>query len=97
MGDLKQFDVDFFAVNARLASRRFVRAAHGMGKAVHVWTVNDASTMSTMIGHGVDNLITDEPKLARSVIEQRVEMSVPERLLLEFAGILGVDPEISGI
>ena len=96
-GNLKQLEVDFLAVNVGLASRRFVRAAHDMGKAVHVWTVNDAPTLSMMIGRGVDSLITDEPALARSVIEQRARMSLPERLLLEFAGILGVEPEIDAI
>jgi glycerophosphoryl diester phosphodiesterase len=49
--------------------------------------------MSTMIGRGVDSLITDVPALARSVIEQRARMSVPERALLELAEFLGAPPE----
>jgi glycerophosphoryl diester phosphodiesterase len=93
-GALKNIDADFLAVNARFANRSFIRSAHDSGKEVYVWTVNDAPTMSTMIGRGVDNLITDRPALARSVIEQRAQMSVPQRLLLELAGILGVTPEI---
>ena len=60
----------------------------------YVWTVNDAPTMSTMIGRGVDSLITDKPALARSVLEQRAQLSAPERLLLELAGMLGVAPQI---
>ena len=35
-----------------------------------------------MMARGVDNLITDEPARARSVLEQRAAMSPPERLLL---------------
>lgn len=93
-GDLKNVDADFLAVNASFANRSFIRAAHAGGREVYVWTVNDAPTMSTMIGRGVDSLITDKPALARSVIEQRAGMSPPERLLLELAGILGVIPEI---
>lgn len=93
-GNLKNIDADFLAVNAAFADRSFIRTAHGDGREVHVWTVNDAPTMSAMIGRGVDNLITDKPALARSVIEQRAQMSAPERLLLELAGNLGVVPEI---
>ena len=93
-GDLKGIDADFLAVNAAFANRSFIRSTHAIGREVHVWTVNDAPTMSTMIGRGVDSLITDKPALARSVLEQRATMSPPERLLLELAGILGVVPEI---
>jgi glycerophosphoryl diester phosphodiesterase len=94
VGDLTKVEADFLAVNAGLAHRRFVRSAHAVDKEVHVWTVNDAPNMSTMIGRGVDSLITDKPALARSVLEQRSEMSAPERLLLELAGVLGVPQDI---
>ena len=40
----------------------------------------------TMIGRGVDNLITDKPALARSVLEQREEMTSVERLLVDLGG-----------
>ena len=59
-----------------------------------VWTVNDAPTMSIMMSRGVDSLITDKPALARTVLEQRAKLSVPERLLLELAAMFGVVPEI---
>jgi len=93
-GDLTKIEADFLAVNAQFANRRLIRTAHESGKHVYVWTVNDAPTMSTMIGRGVDGLLTDKPALARSVLEQRAQMSAPERLLLELAGILGTTPEI---
>jgi glycerophosphoryl diester phosphodiesterase len=93
-GDLKNLDVEFLAVNASFANRRFICSAHDLDREVYVWTVNDAPTMSTMIGRGVDSLITDKPALARSVLEQRARLSPPERLLLELAGMLGVVSEI---
>jgi len=93
-GDLRRIGADFLAVNASFANRRFVQTAQSNGKRVYVWTVNDAVTMSTMIGRGVDGLITDKPALARSVLEQRAELSPPERLLMELAVIFGVVPEI---
>lgn len=94
VGNLTNVQADFLAVNARLASRNFVRSVHNSDKEVLVWTVNDASTMSTMIGRGVDGLITDEPALANTVLDHRIEISMLGRLLLELAGILGVTPEI---
>ena len=93
-GNFKNIEADFLAVNARFASRTFVRTAHKNRKEVYVWTVNDALTMSTMISRGVDGLLTDKPTLARAVLEQRAQMSGPERLLLELAGLLGAAPEI---
>ncbi len=93
-GNLKNLEADFLAVNAGFANRKLIRAAHDNGKEVYVWTVNDALTMSAMIGRGVDGLLTDKPALAQSVLQQRARMSAPERLLLELAGMLGSVPEI---
>lgn len=81
-------------MNASFASRGFIQSTQAAGREVYVWTVNDAATMSTMIGRGVNNLITDKPALARSVIQQRSQMNSLERLLLELAGMLGVTPEL---
>ncbi len=94
-GDLKKIEADFLAVNAGFVDRGLVRAAHNAGKEVYVWTVNDAPSMSNMIGRGVDGLLTDKPSLARVVLQERAEMSAPQRLLLELASLLGV-PQESG-
>jgi glycerophosphoryl diester phosphodiesterase len=92
-GDLKKIEADFLAVNAGFVDRGLVRAAHNAGKEVYVWTVNDAPSMSNMIGRGVDGLLTDKPSLARVVLQERAEMSAPQRLLLELASLLGVPQE----
>ena len=93
-GNLAKIDADFLAVNASFANPIFIRSAKRAGKGVCVWTVNDAVGMSTMIGRGVQGIITDRPALARSVLQQRAELSAPERLLLELAGLFGLAPEI---
>ncbi len=93
-GDTSTLNVDFLAVNTRFADRSFIRSTHKNGKQVITWTVNDAPTMSIMIGRRVNGLITDEPALARTVLKQRALLSAPERLLLELAGMLGVVPDI---
>jgi glycerophosphoryl diester phosphodiesterase len=93
-GKLSNIDADFLAVNAAFADRRLIENAHEDGRDVYVWTVNDAPTMSIMMSRGVDGLLTDRPALARNVLQQRAEMSTPERLLLELAGLFGVSPKI---
>lgn len=95
-GDLRNINADFLAVNASFVDRSFVRANHSIGKQVSVWTVNDPVNMSRMIGKGVDGLITDKPALARTVLQQRADMSAPERLLVELAGVFGIEQEIAG-
>jgi glycerophosphoryl diester phosphodiesterase len=93
-GNLQTSGADFLAVNAAFTDRGFVRSAHRRGTKVYVWTVDDASTMSEMMGRGVDGLITNTPALAKAVLAQRARMSPAVRLLLELAGILGVTPDI---
>ena len=90
MGDPKAFNVDFLAVNAATATRRFVLLAHAWGLDVYVWTVNDPYVMSAMISRGVDGIITDDPGLARKVLRIRGQMDPVQRLLVGIGSELGV-------
>lgn len=89
IGDLTRLDADFLAVQTRMARAGFIRRAHDSGKKVFVWTVNDAISMSRMMSLGVDGIITDEPELARLVLQQRKEMNIAERLLIHTAVLFG--------
>ena len=89
VGDLTRLDVDFLAVNAAMASPAFIRRAQAAGKPVHVWTINDALSMTGMLSRGVDGLITDEPALAREVLSHREDLGPTERLLLSAALLFG--------
>ena len=93
-GKVDKIEADFLAVNAAFATRTFIKKAHDSGRGVYVWTVNDAVTMSKMIGRGVDGIITDRPALARSVLQQRAELDAAERLLLHLATILGMKSNV---
>ncbi len=91
VGDVTRLDADFFAINARFASRSFVERAQGRGKGVLTWTVNDPAGMSAMRGKGVDGIITDRPGLVRRVWDERQELASHERFLVQLASRLGSD------
>ncbi len=82
IGDLAALEADFLAVNTGQASLQLIRRAHSQGKEIYVWTVDDPITMSRMISMGVDGLITNEPALARQVMEARNQLTTYERLAL---------------
>ena len=46
-------------------NQKLIDEAHESGKAVHVWTVNRKSEMERMKILGADNVITDNPLMAR--------------------------------
>lgn len=95
IGDLPRVQADFLAVSAGIATRRFIRTTQRRDKHVHVWIINDAVMMSTMIGRGAGNLITDEPARARAVLKERAELGIHERLLLGVVDLLGIPPKYS--
>ncbi len=55
----------------RIIDRRFIRAAHDRGIAVHVWTINDRPTMEWLIDLGVDGIFTDRPGLLKETLKDR--------------------------
>lgn len=93
VGDVSRLDVDFFAVNASFATRKFVNRAHGRGRQVLAWTVNDPAGMSAIASQGVDGIITDRPGLAKAVLAERAGLETHERMLLALASLLGSDFE----
>jgi glycerophosphoryl diester phosphodiesterase len=92
LGDLTSLDADFLAVNMGMARAGFLRRARRAGKPVFVWTVNTPVDVSRMASLGVSGIITDEPAMARQVLEDRAEMTVGERLLIHTAVLFGRDP-----
>lgn len=55
----------------RLVDRALVDKAHEMGLQVHVWTIDDPDEMRRLIDVGVDGLMTDEPALLKTVLNER--------------------------
>ena len=52
----------------RVLSPRFMRAAHGSGVVVQVWTVDDEHEIRRLVAWGVDAIITDRPDVAVRVV-----------------------------
>jgi glycerophosphoryl diester phosphodiesterase len=55
----------------RIVTAGFVRAAHRAGLPVHVWTVNEPSTMRELLALGVDGIMTDRPRVLLDVVEEQ--------------------------
>ena len=62
--------VDFFSVCSSYLSESTVKQARQCGKEIHAWTVNSIKELDRMKRIQVDNVITDNPVLARSVLYQ---------------------------
>lgn len=54
-----------------VVDRAFVEAAHRSGKAVHVWTINDASAVERLVPLGVDGIISDVPSMLATVLRDQ--------------------------
>lgn len=71
LSDWYRPSVDAFQLPHRHRGRevptaRFVRDAHRLNLAVHVWTVDEESDMERLLANGVDGIVTDRPdRLAR--------------------------------
>ncbi len=92
MGDLTRLDVDFLAVNHKLATHRLIARAHAREKWVAAWTVNQPAQVSELAGRDLDQIITDDPAMAHAVLRWRAELSPLERLAIELAHYLRIQP-----
>jgi glycerophosphoryl diester phosphodiesterase len=51
-----------------IVDERFVAAAHRVGLAVHVWTIDEAHEMQRLIDLGVDGIMSDRPSVLEGVL-----------------------------
>lgn len=57
-------------IELQLDKKTLIRRAHRRNVAVQYWTINDADEMRRLIELGCDAIMTDNPKLLKSVLEE---------------------------
>lgn len=67
----KAFQVPVTYEGVTVVDEAFVSAAHDCGIAVHVWTIDDAPTMTALLDMGVDGVVTNRPSLLEQVLVGR--------------------------
>ncbi len=68
-GDVTKLEAaDYFSVEASSVTKSMVSRVHNEGKQIYAWTVNTKENMNKMIELNVDNIITDDPTLAKNLI-----------------------------
>jgi glycerophosphoryl diester phosphodiesterase len=60
--EARRVQAHFVSPLFRLLSKTIVESCHESGLKVVPWTVNSATDWETMLGHGVDGIITDFPR-----------------------------------
>lgn len=58
-------------VTRDVVTPRAIKRIHAAGRKIHVWTIDDPSTMHRLIDWGVDGIITDRPDLLKDVLRAR--------------------------
>jgi glycerophosphoryl diester phosphodiesterase len=64
------FQVPEYSSGLRVLTKRFVKTAHGLNLAVHVWTINETTDMQRLLARGVDGIITDYPDRLISLLRE---------------------------
>jgi glycerophosphoryl diester phosphodiesterase len=65
------FQVPTEFLGMTIVDEAFVAAAHRLGVAVHVWTIDDAAEMARLVDLGVDGIMTDRPSVLTAVLAER--------------------------
>lgn len=77
-------NIDFISMKASAVTEDIVKRAHVLGKEVHVWTVNDRNEMTRLEALGVDNIITDRPVYAQTILNGMGDTSLLQYIKLLF-------------
>ena len=71
MGELETLDAaDIISIQETFATFENVERLHRAGKRVFVWTVNERETMKNLVSLNVDAILTNDPALCKTVIDQ---------------------------
>ncbi|MGL4606226.1 MAG: glycerophosphodiester phosphodiesterase family protein [Eubacteriaceae bacterium] len=69
VGDIISIDfADGFSIEATFVDRELVDGIHEANKKIYAWTINTEENIEKMVEMRVDNIITDDPILAKEII-----------------------------
>ena len=76
LNSLRQLNVDFLIIEESMATNSFIAECNRAYLPVYVWTVDKKQSMESYLKMGAVGIITDKPKLARSVVNGYVESMI---------------------
>lgn len=68
VGYISELDVDFYSIESSRVTPKIINNIHDKNKQIHVWTVNLDEDIAKFNTLKVDNIITDYPEKARTII-----------------------------
>lgn len=74
VSDLKY--ADGFSIEASNINKSLIKRIHKEGKEIYAWTVNKEDSINKMIKLNVDNIITDDIKEARTLIDESKKSNI---------------------
>lgn len=85
LGDLVLTNVDFLSVEYSLLNSKLIENAHKHDKEVHVWTLNNINKVNRALDLGVDNIITDDIEMTKSVLQERLFINnTPQAIIKKY-------------
>lgn len=78
---------DGYSVESTLLSKGFVNKAQKAGKQIYVWTVNSEERLENVVGMGIDNVITDDPVMAKELIYEQEHSTFWDRYVKQLLQI----------
>ena len=78
---------DGYSVESTLLSKSFVNKAQKAGKQIYVWTVNSEQRLEKVVGMGIDNVITDDPVMAKELIYEQEHSTFWDRYVKQLLQI----------
>ena len=78
---------DGYSVESTLLSKSFVNKAQKTGKQIYVWTVNSEERLEKVVGMGIDNVITDDPVMAKELIYEQEHSTFWDRYVKQLLQI----------
>lgn len=78
---------DGYSVESTLLSKSFVNKAQKAEKQIYVWTVNSEERLEKVVGMGIDNVITDDPVMAKELIYEQEHSTFWDRYVKQLLQI----------